>query len=144
MLKTILKTLERIAPAATAYAHCDIPCGVYNIHAAATAAETAVKMTEKLAALEEENHHDAGFHNTFARMVMVKEEHAGIVKDELQMLWSDYFKEEHLAKLPDLHETIWRGVKLCSTVRRKVDMDAAKELEALVAKVGEMMETVRA
>lgn len=144
MFKTILHFADRIVPPAVAYAHCDIPCGIYNIHAAATAAETVRVMTEKLLALEEQNHHDAGFHNAYTRMVVVKEEHAGIVKDELQMLWSDYFKEEHLTKLPDLHETIWKGVKLCSTVRRGIDLDAAKELEGLVAKVGEMMENVKA
>ena len=143
MLKTIFRFADRVVSPQIAYAHCDIPCGIYNIHAAATATETVRVMTEKLLALEEQNHHDAGFHNAFTRMVIVKEEHAGIVKDELQMLWSDYFKKEHLEQLPDLHETIWKGVKLCSAVRGEIDLDAAKELEGLVAKVGEMMEEVR-
>ncbi len=131
-------------PPEVAHAHCDIPCGVYNIHAATTGAETVVVMTEKIVALEEQNHHDAGFHNTMSRLVAVKEEHAGIVKDELHMLWSDYFKSEHLEKLPDLHKTIWGATKLCSLVRREVNLDAAKELEGVVQKVGEMMEEVRA
>lgn len=142
MIKTLLRSIDRIHAPGIAYAHCDIPCGVYNIHAAATASETVRVMTEKIIALDEQNHHDAGFHNTMSRLVAVKEEHAGIVKDELQMLWSDYFKEEHLEKLPDLHDVIWGATKLCSTVRREVNLDAAKELEGVVAKVGEMMNTV--
>ena len=142
-MKAFLQLTNRVTAPSVAYAHCDVPCGIYNIHAAATAAETVRVLTEKLQVLEEQNHHDAGFHNVFARIVAVKEEHAGIAKDELQMLWSDYFKPEHLATLPDLHETIWMATKLCSTVRREVNLDAAKELEAAVAKVGEMMERVR-
>lgn len=143
MLKTFLRTLERVAPAAPAYAHCDIPCGIYNIHAAATAAETVRTMTEKMLDLPQDKLATHANRNAFMRMVIVKEEHAQLCKDELQMLWSDYFKPEHLEKLPDLHETIWHGVKLCSTAKRGVDLEAAEELEKTVAKVGEMMETVR-
>ena len=143
MITSILRFSDRVFAPEMAHAHCDVPCGIYNIHAAATAAETVRVLTEKIVALDEQNHHDLGFHNTMARLVSVKEEHAGIVKDELQMLWSDYFKPEHLEALPDLHETIWMATKLCSTTRREVNLDAAKELEAVVARVGEMMEKVR-
>jgi len=143
MLKTLLNALDRISPPSVAHAHCDIPCGIYNIHAAATAAETVRVMTEKMLALPQDKLATHENRNTFMRMVLVKEQHAQLCKDELQMLWSDYFKFEHLEELPDLHETIWKGVKLCSTVKREVNLDAAKELEALVVQVGKMMEAVK-
>src|SRR3989344_1154639 len=143
MLKTLLNALDRISPPSVAHAHCDIPCGIYNIHAAATAAESVRVMTEKMLALPQDKLATHENRNTFMRMVLAKEQHAQLCKDELQMLWSDYFKFEHLEELPDLHETIWKGVKLCSTVKREVNLDAAKELEALVVQVGKMMEAVK-
>ena len=142
IFKAMLRSIDSIMEPKAAHAHCDIPCGVYNIHAATTAAETVRVMTEKLIALNDENHHDGGFHNTYARMVLVKEEHAQIVKSELHMLWGDYFKEEHLEKVPDLHDVIWKATKLCSRVKREVNLDAAGELEETVSGVEEMMKKV--
>jgi len=39
--------------------------------------------------------------------VAVKEEHAEKVKHEVQVIWSDYFKPEHLAAFPELHTKVW-------------------------------------
>jgi nickel superoxide dismutase len=143
MITFFLRALDRLQPPAVAHAHCDIPCGIYNIHAATTAAQTVRRMTQGLLDLPQDKLATHQNRNTFMRMVLVKEEHAQLCKDELQMLWSDYFKPEHLDTLPDLHETIWHGVKLCSAAKRGVDLEAAEELEKTVAKVGEMMEKVR-
>ncbi|KKQ15170.1 MAG: Superoxide dismutase, Ni, partial [Candidatus Daviesbacteria bacterium GW2011_GWA1_36_8] len=49
-----------------------------------------------------------------SRLTKVKEDHAEILKRELQVLWSDYFKEEHLEKFPDLHDLVWKTMKLAS------------------------------
>jgi nickel superoxide dismutase len=34
------------------------------------------------------------------------------VKHEVQVIWSDYFKPEHLAALPELHTKVWNLLKL--------------------------------
>ncbi|MCJ7710366.1 MAG: hypothetical protein MUQ32_05985, partial [Chloroflexi bacterium] len=34
------------------------------------------------------------------------------VKHEVQVIWSDYFKPEHLAAFPDLHTKVWNLLKL--------------------------------
>jgi nickel superoxide dismutase len=67
----------------------------------------------------------------------VKEEHADLVKHEIDVLWHDYFKPEHLEKYPDLHTTVWETTKLASTNKQNVDMDAAKSLVASVDKIAE-------
>ena len=41
-------------------------------------------------------------------MIAVKESTPKICKKELQILWSDDFKPEHLEKFPDLHDKVWK------------------------------------
>lgn len=114
----------------SAYAHCDIPCGIYETDTMSHSAETCRRMLQKINELGELDSVEK--HNTFVRSVMNKERHAQKVKDELYILWSDYFKPEHLAEHPDLHEMIWKAAKQASTVKQTVSME---EAEALIAQV---------
>ena len=114
------------------YAHCDIPCGVYTTHQAGIAAETVEKMVEKLEAVDKEDL------NSQVRMIQTKEEWAEICKRELLILWTDYFKDEHLAMFPHLHETFWKATKLCSTNKREVSLKQAAELRKAVEEIAEM------
>src|SRR5690348_387011 len=111
MQKMFLELL-RYLPARTVYAHCDIPCGIYDPKAAQTAAATVLVMVQKIKALGGEPTLEN--RNSFVRMVQNKEKHAQLCKEELLILWTDYFKEEHLEKFPSLHETFWKAAKLCS------------------------------
>ena len=96
-----------------------------------TAARTVARMVELIGQI------DAGStaladRNKFVRCVTVKEQHAEIVKHEVQVIWSDYFKPEHLAANPDLHTKVWNLLKLAGKNKQSVDADAAAELEAAV------------
>lgn len=108
-------------------AHCDVPCGIYDPKLAQIAAETVVKMVEKIESLPKENP-SVFDRNLFVRAVLTKEEHARKCKEELLILWTDFFKPEHLEKFPELHETFWKAAKLCSFNKQNVDLDSAKEL----------------
>src|SRR5438128_11715103 len=44
LLYSLARLLDRISPAPIAYAHCDIPCGIYDPHHAPMAAHTVVRM----------------------------------------------------------------------------------------------------
>ena len=68
-------------------------------------------------------------------MVQTKEAHAQLCKQELLILWTDYFKPEHLAMFPDLHDTFWKASKLCSYNKQHVDLAKAQELIDAVAKI---------
>lgn len=122
-----------------AYAHCDVPCGVYEIDSAKWAVETCWKLVEKLQALEMPDPKNKQalleYQNTVARAVLVKEEYAQICKEQLLILWTDYFKQEHLAKFPDLHDLIWKAAKQCSIVKRTVSLDEVKKLKDFVDKI---------
>ena len=73
-----------------------------------------------------------------ARCVRVKEDHAEKVKREVQVIWSDYFKPEHLTAYPDLHDKVWKLLKLAGKNKQSVDADAAAQLEAAVKEFGEI------
>ena len=123
-------------------AHCDGPCGVYDPASVRIAAEAAVSMTKKLLALEVPNAGDSAamvaYHNTFARYVRIKEEQAHLAKEELLVLWTDYFKPPHLEAYPNLHETFWKAAKLCSAVKVEVSAVHAQELMDAVKEIHEI------
>jgi nickel superoxide dismutase len=72
------------------------------------------------------------------RYTAVKEEHAKIAEHELIVLWTDYFKPEHLEKYPDLHDVFWKATKLTSTVKQQINMQASQDLLASCQRVAEM------
>jgi nickel superoxide dismutase len=137
MLNSLFKLVNVILPAREAHAHCDIPCGIYDPISAKIAAQTVLKMVVRIKALDSSG--DATDNaNKLGRYITVKEEHAQICKNELDILWHDYFKPEHLEKYPDLHTVVWQVTKLASKNKQSVDEDAAKELVASVDKVAEI------
>ena len=99
-------------------------------------------MTKKLLAMEPPSGNDpvawASYNNTFSRYVAVKEEQAQETKKELLILWTDYFKPEHLATFPDLHDTFWKASKLCSACKVNIDQSKAQELMQAVEKIHKM------
>ena len=77
-------------------------------------------------------------------MVQTKETHAQLCKQELLILWTDYFKPEALAMFPDLHDTFWKAAKLCSYNKQHVDVAKSQELMDVVAKISEMFSKAEA
>ena len=123
------------APPITVQAHCDVPCGIYDPSAAKVAADTVAKMVEKIGTFQGQTDNDR---QNYIRSVHVKEEHAQICKRELLILWTDYFKPEHLEKYPKLHETFWKAAKLCSKNKQTVDAQAAGELQSAVKEISDI------
>ena len=138
----MLRTLRRLLPVQVAHAHCDIPCGIYDPIAAKIAAQTVLKMVMRIQALDYPQggtqEELSAYRNTFGRYVAVKEQHAELVKQEINILGIDYFKPEHLEKYPDLPTTMWETGKLASTNKQTVDLDAAKRLVDSVDKIAEI------
>lgn len=144
-MSTFLERITSLLPASIAYAHCDVPCGIYDPKPAQIAAATVLKMVEKLEALplpaddapaiEFTKHH-----NSAVRMILTKEEHAQKCKTELLILWTDYFKPEHLTQFPKLHDTFWQAAKLCSKNKQEVSKDAALALVKAVDEIAGLFE----
>jgi nickel superoxide dismutase len=132
------KRIERKA-IRTASAHCDGPCGVYDPASARIAAEAVLSMTKKILDLTPPADGDAkamaAYLNTMSRYIAIKEEQAQVAKDEVLILWTDYFKPVHLEAHPDLHDTFWKAAKLCSACKVEVSLEHANELMDAIEKI---------
>jgi len=133
----LLSSIAKILPTKTAYAHCDIPCGIYDPKPAQIAAATVLKMVQKINELPQSGK-SKNEKNALIRMVWAKEEHARKCKEEILIFWTDYFKPEHLAKFPNLHEVFWKAAKLCSKNKQEVSLQAAQELVRAVDEIAEI------
>lgn len=147
--EAITQWFDRLLGIEPVYAHCDVPCGIYDPHGAAIAAKTVHAMNKKVTDLPmpsptapAQDHLE--HRNTIIRMVQTKEAHAQICKQELLILWSDYFKPETLTMFPDLHDTFWKAAKLCSYNKQHVDLAKSQELMDVVAKISDMFQKAEA
>lgn len=143
LLSRVLRTVDRVSKPAVAEAHCDIPCGIYDPHLMQIAALTVVRMNQLIDGLElagdpRNKAEQAKYHNSLARYILVKEEHAELVKREARIIWGDYFKPEHVEKYPDLHVTVWNIMKLAGKNRQEANAAAADELLAATHRFAEI------
>ena len=123
----LLRLLDRIDPPELVHAHCDLPCGVYDPAQARIEAESVKACMEKFNASE-----DAVFKE---RAVFIKEERADLVKHHLWVLWTDYFKPEHLEKHPQLHDIFWKATKAAGEAKKTNDTAVADRLLANIAEI---------
>jgi nickel superoxide dismutase len=143
LVDRVLNTFDRLAPPSVAHAHCDIPCGIYDPHTAQIGALTVIRMVQLIQALQKpadgasKEEWDI-YTAQISRYSAVKEEHAKIVEHEIVILWTDYFKPEHLDKHSNLHDVVWKTAKLTSTVKQSINMDAAQQLLAGTQQIAEI------
>lgn len=140
MMDRVFEALDRVSPPRVAHAHCDVPCGIYDPHAAQIAAQTVQTMVTKMQALAAP---PAGadlatrqsYENTVTRMIVTKEEHAERVKREVLILWTDYFKPPHFEQYPDLHLKVNATCKKASQCKQEVNAQATQELRDMVDEI---------
>jgi len=112
------------------HAHCDLPCGVYDPAQAKIDAQSVKACMEKYAASS-----DADFK---VRSVIIKEERCEAVKHHLWVLWTDYFKPEHLAAHPNLHDLFWKATKSAGDAKKTQDVAVADRLLAEIDQIAEI------
>ena len=110
-----------------AHAHCDLPCGIYDPAQARIEAESVKAIMEKY-----NSNDDAEFRT---RAIQIKEERADLVKHHLWVLWTDYFKPDHLQKYPQLHELFWKATKSAGDSKKTVDVKVGQRLLDEIAEI---------
>jgi nickel superoxide dismutase len=118
-----------LEPKAIAYAHCDLPCGVYDPAQARIEAESVKAICQKY-----QDSSDPAFQT---RALIIKEQRSELVKHHLWVLWTDYFKPPHFEKYPQLHTLFNEATKLAGATGTKGSADVAKADE-LLAKIEEI------
>jgi nickel superoxide dismutase len=136
IIRGILNVICKILPTKVAYAHCDIPCGIYDPNRAQLAAHTIIRMIQLLSELNIEDKIKLG--HDVSRITNVKEEHVDVIEQELGTLRDDYFKEDHYKEFPELREFFSDAIKLSAKARQNIDMNSAEELLEDVLKISEI------
>jgi nickel superoxide dismutase len=111
------------------YAHCDLPCGVYDPAQAKIEAQSIKAIQEKMANFEGDDR---------VRAIIIKEERAELVKHHLMVLWADYFKPEHLEKYPDLHNKFWKAIKQASECKHHKEAEEGQKLLDMIDEIAEI------
>ena len=114
-------------PSTIAYAHCDLPCGVYDPAQARIEAESVKAVQEKYQANE-----DADFRT---RAVLIKEQRAELAKHHVSVLWSDYFKPPHFEKYPELHQLVNDTLKALSAAKGSKDPATGQKALDYIAQI---------
>lgn len=111
-------------------AHCDLFCGVYDPAQARIEAQAVYNAVHKYNESDDEVLRQ--------RCVLIKEERAQLTKEHLWVLWTDYFKEPHVAEFPELHDLFWRATKAAGEAKKSMHESDAQKLIDLVDEVGRL------
>lgn len=139
-----MQFLDNLLKEKIVFAHCDIPCGIYDPHNAQMAAHTVIRMTQLLEELKPSSK-DPQFEerkkiiSQISRLTHVKEEHSSLLEEELMTLKNDYFKPEVVEKLDvEIWDLFKKVLKSSTKARIEIDMSSAKETLELTMQIAEL------
>lgn len=127
--------MAKIIPAQTAYAHCDLPCGVYDPAQARIEALSVLNIIKKYQESKDEVFR--------MRSIIIKEQRADLVKHHLWVLWTDYFKPEHLEEFPNLHDLFWKATKQAGQTKKSVDPADGQKLLDMIDEIDEIFKKTK-
>ncbi len=121
------------------HAHCDGPCGHYETDTLKNSVLTCQKLVAKILALKPSD--DLQAQQQLIRLTMIKEEHAQICKDQVYIIWSDYFKPAHYEQYPELMQQLYQLAQTCSQLKQTVEPSV---VATLIEQVDSLDEVFRA
>jgi len=128
--------IERIVrPQITAYAHCDLPCGIYDPAQARIEAESVKAVQTRYQDADNFKGPNQTAEDYKARALNIKEQRADLVKHHLWVLWTDYFTPAHLEKYPQLHSMFWTATKEAGASKKSQDPAQGQKLLDAIAEI---------
>ena len=137
------RLVDAVHPPRTVYAHCDIPCGIYDPYEAQISALTVLRMDQLIGelampAMDAKPEDRAAYASKLSRFTAVKESHAERVKSEVRVIWGDYFTADHAKQFPQIHDVTWKLLKQASKARQGTSIADAQELVKQVQEFSEL------
>jgi len=136
MIYSLLSKFDRFAKIERASAHCDIPCGIYDPGPALIAAVSVVRLMDIMRDAKSED--SVALANLHARCVLRKEEEAEKVKQEIRVIWGDYFKGPLLEAHPRVHALVHSIMQKASACKQDVHREDGEALVELVNEFAEL------
>ena len=110
-------------------AHCDIPCKIYDPAVVQVAALSVVRILDIILEL---NLSAKANQSELARLTIEKENQARIVKDEIRIIWGDYFKDPQIEMYPNIHSLVHSIMMAGSKCKQSIDRQNGLDLVELV------------
>lgn len=132
MIHSILSKIDRVIGVETVSAHCDIPCKIYDPSSAQIAALSVIRFLDLINELAEKTSPSLSDQAQIVRLVQEKEIHAKKVKDEITVIWGDYFKQPQFEQYPDIHQLVHSILQTASACKQHLNQETGHTLLDLV------------
>ena len=110
-------------------AHCDIPCKIYDPAVVQVAALSVVRIMDIIAELDTSSKENQA---ELSRLTVEKENQARIVKDEIRIIWGDYFKDPQIEAFPNIHALVHSIMLQGSKCKQTIERENGTKLVELV------------
>jgi len=132
MMHSLMKNLDTRMNVPVAEAHCDIPCKIYDPQIAQIAALSVIRFVDLIQEIDAKETLTLADHAKLARLVREKEIHAAKVKEEVRVIWGDYFKQPQFEQYPNTNELVHQIMLTASACKQHVTREPAEKLLTLV------------
>ena len=139
LLFKAIKLIDGLISFPIAKAHCDIPCKIYDPYIATVSALSVVRLIDIMVETQSKGDSSSGdYQNTMSRCIQRKEEESEKLKQEVRIIWGDYFKEPQFEKHPEIHDLVHEIMTLASATKQTVDREKGIKLLESVNKFSEI------
>lgn len=138
MLYSIIQFIDSKIGISNVSAHCDIPCKIYDPITAQLATLTVIRMIDLINELNTETNRDLKDQAQLIRLVNAKETHGIKVKEEVHIIWGDYFKPSQFDEIAAIHELVHNIMLQTSKVKQSVSRIDGLDLLTLVNNFAEV------
>lgn len=132
MINTMLNKLDNLLGVETASAHCDIPCKIYDPSTIQIATLSVIRFLDLINEIGSKDELSLTDQAQLVRLVREKEIHAAKVKEEVRVIWGDYFKQPQFEQFPDIHSLVHSIMLAASACKQHVDRGKGEKLLQLV------------
>jgi len=137
-MKKLIKYFDKFNSIESVSGHCDIPCKIYDPIVAQIGVLTMIRVVDLLEELNTSNDPTLTERAQFSRLVAQKEEHGLKVKEDIRVIWGDYFKTPQFDKFPEIHDLTHSIMLNCSKAKQNISRDACVELLEKVNRFAEI------
>lgn len=132
MLYNMIAKLDKFFEFEQVSAHCDIPCKIYDPITIQISVLSMLRMVELIDELNAKGTLSLAQQSTLARLTIEKEQQGVKAKEEIRIIWGDYFKEPQIAQFPEIHQLTHSIMLKASYAKQNVDFNSTLELLNLV------------
>ena len=132
MITNLLNAYDKKFVIPSAAAHCDIPCKIYDPIIAQVACLSVLRLIDLIQELSDGPQLTAAEYSQLSRLTREKEIHANKVKEEIRVIWGDYFKAPQLEQFPNTHALVHEIMLAASACKQHIVRVKAEQLLSLV------------